>query len=259
MPGLIVAHNYGFFSCCSIKLQNIINFFNENKRLPLNVYSKKMFEWYKVNTDRDITYDYFEHYNKFENILYKSNIDYHENYQYSNFGELDYPNISPFIKKYFSPSIEVQNIIFKIENKYQLDYQNICVLFYRGNDKNTETTICGYQEYIKIAKSILEKNPQIHFLIQSDETDFIYTMLKEFPNNSFYFKDEIRHMKKCMDTVDKVNKNNIDIYSKNYLAITIIMSKCNYIVCGSGNCSIWIMLYRGNNKNVYQNNGIKWL
>jgi hypothetical protein len=258
MPGLIVSHNYGFFSCCSIKLNNIIKFFNENKRLPLNVYSEKMFDWYKVNTSRDITYDYFEHYNNKENIQYNRNADFHETYQYRNYSELDYSNIIPFIKKYFSPSIEIQNIITYIEKKYQLDYQNICVLFYRGNDKNTETTICSYEEYIKKAKIILKTNPKIHFLIQSDETEFIEIILKEFPNNSFYFKDEIRHMKKCMDTVDNIIKNNIDIYSKKYLAITIIMSRCNYIVCGSGNCSIWIMLYRGNNKNVFQNNGVSW-
>jgi hypothetical protein len=31
------------------------------------------------------------------------------------------------------------------------------------------------------------------------------------------------------------------------------MSKCKYIICGSGNCSEWVMLYGGNNKNVIQN------
>ena len=72
-------------------------------------------------------------------------------------------------------------------------------------------------------------------------------------NNSFYFKDEIRHMKKCTSTVDKVFKSKNFEFSKKFLAITIIMSKCKYIICGSGNCDIWIMFYRGNNKNVIQN------
>ena len=47
------------------------------------------------------------------------------------------------------------------------------------------------------------------------------------------------------------NQNNE--FSKYYLAITMIMSECKYVVCGSsGNCSIWIMFYRGNADNVYQ-------
>lgn len=60
-------------------------------------------------------------------------------------------------------------------------------------------------------------------------------------------------MKKCNDTVDKVMKDTNKIFSKYYLAITIIMSKCKYIICGTGNCSKWIMLYRGNFNNVCQN------
>jgi hypothetical protein len=155
--------------------------------------------------------------------------------------------------------VEIMDIITNMEKKYSIDYKNICVLFYRGNDKNTETKICGYNEYINIAKQILHKCPQIQFLIQSDETEFITKIMSIFPNNSFYFNDEIRHMNKCNSTVDKCMKLENYKYSKYYLAITLIMSKCKYIICGSGNCSIWIMLYRENNNNVYQNLNGKWL
>ena len=37
------------------------------------------------------------------------------------------------------------------------------------------------------------------------------------------------------------------------------MSKCKYIICGSGNCSIWIMFYRENANNVFQNLNGEWL
>ena len=31
------------------------------------------------------------------------------------------------------------------------------------------------------------------------------------------------------------------------------MSKCKYVICGSsGNCSLWIALYRGNADNIFQ-------
>ena len=129
---------------------------------------------------------------------------------------------------------------------------NICVLFYRGNDKNRETKICGYNEYIEKANDVLKKNPNIKFLIQSDETEFIEEMLKKYPNNSFYFKDEIRHMKKCNNTVDIVFKHLNNEFSKYFLAIMIIMSKCKYVILGSGNCPLWIIFYRGNVVNVYQ-------
>ena len=101
-------------------------------------------------------------------------------------------------------------------------------------------------------KQIMNINPKIKFFIQTDETEFITFISEQFPNDSFYLYDEIRHINKCNTSLDLNSKENIEYYSKNYLAITIIMSKCKYIICGSGNCSLWIMFYRGHNKNVCQ-------
>ena len=77
-------------------------------------------------------------------------------------------------------------------------------------------------------------------------------MTKKFPNNSFYFKDEIRHIKKCDNGVDFIDKSRNNLFSKYYFAITIIMSRCKYILCNSSNCSLWIMLYREKCDNVIQ-------
>jgi hypothetical protein len=252
---VISNHNYGFFSCCSVKLENIVNYINLNSKIPDYVDSSSQFGWYKKNQEIDITYEYFLHYDRDITINYP--INYNHQYQYNNYSDLDYNNIIPLVKKYFSPSKTITNIIGNLEEKYHLVYDNICVLFYRGNDKITETKLCNYDEYLNCANSIMKSNPNILFLIQSDETEFIEFMSEKFPNNSFYFKDEIRHINKCESTVDKIMKDTNYEFSKYYLAITIIMSKCKYIICGSGNCSIWIMLYRENNNNVYQNlNGI---
>jgi len=255
-----ITHNAGFFSCCSVKLDKIVYFINLNKRLPDIVDSSQQFELYKndKNKDKDITFDYFENYNNITdvNIIYP--INYKETHQFKNYNDLDYTCITPLIKKYFSLSVEINKIVNNIKKKYNLIYENICVLFYRGNDKNTETQKCGYNEYLNYATQLLKENPKIVFLIQSDETEFIEFMTNKFPNNSFYFKDEIRHMVKCNSTVDiKMRDLNYE-FSKKYLGITVIMSKCKYIICGSGNCDQWIMFYRGNNKNVIQNLNGSW-
>jgi len=255
---ITVTHNAGFFSCCSVLLHKIIEYINKNNTLPV-VNSSAQFAWYKPNTtNRDITYDYFEHYNNVQIEKIPKNINYVQGYQFSLYNVLDYEKISPIIKKYFTPSVEISDTVKQMESKYKLDYKNICVLFYRGNDKNRETKICSYDQYLEFANKVLSENPNAKFLIQSDETEFITFMRNAFPNNSFYFTDEIRHMPKCNSTVDLQMRSDIFKFSKLYLAITIIMSKCETIICGSGNCSIWIMLFRGNSKNVYQNLNNKW-
>lgn len=132
-------------------------------------------------------------------------------------------------------------------------------MFYRGNDKITETSLSSYNDYLIFTQQILEKNANVKFLIQSDETEFINFMKQQFPENHIIFNDEIRHMNKQSLSVDLTMKNNILEFSKNYLAITIIMSKCQYIICGSGNCSIWIMLYRNNSNNIVQYLNGNWI
>lgn len=251
---LIITHNAGFFSCCSVKLHYIVDYINANKALPLIVDSSQQFNMYKINKTNDITFDYFEHYDKLDTIEFDKvvSINYNHDHQYIDYSHLDFKYLTPLIKKYFSTSNDITNIINTLEQKYNLDYDNICVLFYRGNDKRSEINMCGYDEYIKYTTMIIDKHPGVKFLIQSDETGFIDTMTKTFPTTSFYFKDEIRHMNKCNNTVDRVFREQNYIFSKYYLGITIIMSKCKYIICGSGNCDIWIMLYRGNADNVYQ-------
>ena len=255
---VITTHNAGFFSCCAVKLKNIIDFINTNLKAPDFVDSKNQFQWYKNNTEDDITYQYFEHYDNLDNIKFEKPIRYHWDHQFIDYSKLDYDNITPVINKYFYPSKTIINIIKSIEEKYSLAYEDICVLFYRGNDKITETTLCSYNDYIEYAKTIQKKNPKVKFLLQSDETEFIETIMTNFPENSFYFKDEIRHIKKCNNTVDNVMREKNNEFSKYYLAITIIMSKCKYIICGSGNCSEWIMFYRNNNKNVLQYLNGEW-
>jgi hypothetical protein len=216
------------------------------------VNSSEQFGQYKESNKNDVTFEYFEHYNKYGTITHTNSINFEHIHQFANYHNLCYAAIKPFVKKYFSPSDDIKNKILNLENKYIINYENTCVLFYRGNDKETETPISSYDDYIFFAEGLLKQNPNIVFLIQSDETQFIDTMRKKYPENSFYMKDEIRHMRKQLCNVDYLMPNQISKFSKLYLAITIIMSKSKYVVCGTGNCSMWIMLYRGNNNNVYQ-------
>ena len=95
-------------------------------------------------------------------------------------------------------------------------------------------------------------------MIQSDETEFIEGLTKLYPDH-ILFKDEIRHIRKCDDTVDKVLPQLNYKFSKYFLAIVIIMSKCKHVVCGSGNISMWIAFFRGNVENFHQFFNGRWV
>jgi len=249
---LTTQHNGGFFSCCSVRLHFLIEFFNKYKELPAVYITKKYFECNKSDPEEDLTFDYFVHYNNiYCDIQYTRDIEFKEWYQYKQFNKLDLEGLLPFIQKYFTPTQKIIDIMKMMEDKYKIDYNNICVLFFRGNDKATEISLPSVDYYIEFGKIILEKNPNIKFLIQSDETNFINDMKEEFPNNLIFY-DEIRHIYKKNTTVNKVFKETNYQYSLYYFAITLIMSKCKYIICNAGNCSLWMLFYRQHTNNIYQ-------
>ncbi len=260
-----ITHGYNnnkgpaFFSCCSVRMGFLIEHINKYQKLPKILNSNKTFTMYKDDKDTDITFNYFENYNNIDisyncdkKIIFNNFKGAFWNFQASNYHNFDYNITNSLVKKYFSPNNEIKNIINSIENKYNIDYSNTCCIFFRGLDKITETKLPDYNDYIKNIDNILFKNPNIKLLIQSDETEFLNFIEKKYPNNSFYFKEEIRHINKSINLVDKVF-DNIEKFSKNFLAITIIMSKCKYIICNGGtNVSAWIILYRGNSNNVIE-------
>ena len=251
LPVITIKHNAGFFSNCSIILREIVNYFNQHHRLPY-VDSSSTFAWYKQgSSSQDITYTYFCKPVALP-ALQSESIDYKQSYQMDVLYDfLNYDKLTPLLRTYFSPSTCVEQHVDAITRKYSIIPEDTIVLFHRGNDKATETQIADYALTEQKAKDLRRKYPQKRFLLQSDETEFLEHMQNSFPG-SLILKDEIRHMRRRMSTVDKVH-GNPHKYSQLYLAITIIMSRCHHVVCSSsGNCSIWICMYRGSCRNVSQ-------
>lgn len=243
----------GFFACCSVRLEKIVGYYNTFRSLPDSVDSSGLFELYKEEGHEIV---YFEHSSR--KISYRPNVEFATWFQFIDYTRINYAALKPFLQIYYTPSTEITAKLKALEEIYSLEYANTCVLFYRGNDKITETPIAPYQDYIDRGKRLEAENPGIRFMIQSDETEFIDSMLSAFPK-AFYCKKHVRHIKKSVDTVDRVFRQENHIYSKWYLAITMAMAKAKYVICGSGNCSLWICLYRGNADGVQQYLKGEWL
>jgi hypothetical protein len=171
--------------------------------------------------------------------------------QFHPYSDILIESAKPFALSLFSPSSYILNMVKEIEVKYNIDYDNTCVLFLRGGDKATETKIPTYEDYL----TEVQKNHQaenLRYLIQSDESEFIVQMTDTL-KQSFYFKDEIRTISRSRKgQVDKCYEANNFEFTMQFLAITIIMSKCKYVYCNTGNCSLWIRLYRTLSSGFYQ-------
>ena len=240
---LIVTHNAGFFSCYTIRLLNILSYFNKNKKCPKKIDSSKQFKDYKNNLNQDYTYEYIKLNNTLDlDIEYSNDIkitNENKEEQFSNYKNINFNIIKPFINNFFLPSDNILKIISDLETKYNLDYEHLAVFYYRGTDKYIETNKCEYNDYITKAIQIKKDNPTFKFLITSDEINLI-KLFKNYFSDTIVF-EELLH-----------NMNRSFIHSQFILANVLIMSKAKYIICTSGNVSLWIALFRGHNQNIHQ-------
>jgi len=252
---VITTHNAGFFSCCSVKLHHIIQFINSHATLPDVVDSSAQFELYKPNNNVDVTYDFFEHYDNIDTSI-TSPIDYTYLYQFNIYSTLD-NNISTAVKKYFSPSQKIIGIREHIKQKYNIDYENAIAVHYRGTDKYTETELASFDNFYDKITDLQRLNEDTPVIIQTDSSQFVdYINSKNLPNiiilneaSTSYTASGIHHEKTSME-------NHYDIL--NLFAIYLILCNCKYLICGSGNGSMWMVFYRENCKGVYQFLNGKW-
>ena len=250
-------NHFGFFSCCSIKLNDIVTFINSNLKTPNTVDSFNLFMLYKKNFNEDITYDFFEHYNNTKHNEIKYPINYHHSHQFHDYSNIDYKHIIPLIEKYFSPSNNITNKINHLIQKYNIDYENTLAIYYRGTDKSKETQIASFDEYYNQINQIIKQNKSINILVQTDTSQFVdYINNKNLKNIIIVNENHTSYSNKGIHYEKSPTDNYNEMF--NLFSTFLIIAKCKYIICGSGNCSIWMMLYRGNNKNVIQYLNGKW-
>ena len=257
---LFISHTGGFFSCCSVKLSKIIKYINSNNKLPTLVDSSKLFDFYKgKNKNIDITYDYFEHYSKLEDITFENDISFSITDQYKNFYHIDYNKISPILRKYFTPSKKIIDNMERIKNLYNIDYENSIAVYYRGTDKKNETKMVCFNEYLKIIKKLRRIDSNRKIIVQTDTAQFLdYIQDNNIKNVIVIKENKISYHK---NGIHKEKNNYYENYNDIFhlFSTFLILSKCKYIICGPSNCSLWMMLYRGNNTNVCQKFNKEWI
>jgi hypothetical protein len=225
--------NSDFFTNCSSRLEQILTYYNGITRPPTTIDSSQQFDLYKpadFPPEKSIIERFFlEKVNG--KISYFHPIAFKQSDQFTDYRKLALKDILPFVRRYFTPSEAVNILAEGLQKKYAIKPDNTCVLFYQG--RTTDTTLHPYDDYIIRAREILARAPKTQFLIQSDETEFIQAMRADLPN-AVYFQSDT--------SVDLVNQEENALQ---FLASMVIMSRCREIVFGSGNCSMWLLFFRG--------------
>jgi len=160
----------------------------------------------------------------------------------------------PFIKRWFNPSKRVMEKVEEYIKAYHFDSQKTIGVFYRGTDKKFEIPISNFNNYERVIKFLVKKNPESRIFIQTDQEQFRDYVKGVFGDRCFFIEEMpvakgntgLHFLKDDELQIDRVE------YGIRVLAATYLMSQCKALINCTGNMALWMTFYRGHTNEMYQ-------
>lgn len=198
---LLVTHNAGFFSCSTIALQDIVIWAREHGKLPDEVDRHQQYMHYKVWAHDTLIGHFFAETDADIDCSKWFELSENKELQYVDYRTLNFPILNQFRDKYFAPSKYVNEIVYNLIRKYDIDFDNTCAVVYRGNDKAREMQIAPYSEFIHKAQEVNDSifkmkglSGHMKYFVLPDETEFLEAFTKSVPNS--FCPSDVAHMPK---------------------------------------------------------------
>jgi len=234
-------HSAGVFSCYTIRLEAILDYYNTFKRPPDAIDSSVQFAMFKDVWARDVSDGFFRQdasvtIPEYEHPI-KSTSDEREQ-QFSDYSKINFADVKPFVDQFFAPSDWIAARVKDIHSQFSMLSEDFCGVLYRGTCKKLETIQPSHLEFAEKVFQFKRKHPDLKFLIQTDEPSLYATLERHLGHNACFIVP-IQGASK-LATV------------QNYVANVIAMSRCKHLITTSGNGEYWMRLFRGNNRNCIQ-------
>lgn len=245
---MVITHSSGFFSNCTIALYAISAFHGHFQRLPERVDFSRSFKNFSEPNSGEAYPKYFTYKHDMEiSFTGKIQMSFNSLFDYR---QEQYSKLAPFVEKYFSPSNEVQSIADQLTDKYNIDFSNTLAICYRGTDKYMDTPLGPFPEYVEQARVLLKQEPNLNILVQTDQKQFLDYCKQELEN--VFSIEEMPVTDTNSPMHDIVQPEAKTEWTRTFVAVTGLLSRCKYVVNHSGNVARWICLYRNNTKGVVQ-------
>lgn len=263
---LNISHEWGFFSCCSVRLWSILEYVKRNGSTPDLINDEGLFSRYKTfrHSVSDLFFDHeplpLTAADAFAFTVAKDSQDYARDIQFSPYRDLDFARAVPWVRSYFAPSNSVRLNVDALRSKYRHFRDGpVCSVLYRGNDKRAESVLAPYGLFIDKAREVLARSPDVAFHVQTDELDFAEAFAASFPGRSFVC-DETPMIRRGMHSVTDLLPPPARLeFALNFLSLVYLLSGSQHLITHSGNCGLWAVLFRGNISGVHQWLNNAWL
>lgn len=240
MSQLICTHSAGATSCLTIRLKNIIEFYERFGYYPDAIDSSQQFGWYKDFPFQNVSQDIFGKYWR-RPLPY---VQFTDEWQYRWYDDINIDLLTQTANALCPLHDDIletaQGMIERMGNR--------TAILYRGNDKNTEVPNADYDVIIEMANQSNSKQ----FIVQTDEQDFYDYFVSKFKDTIAF--DEIPRIKRDLNRFVLPPKGMRRIFVCNFLSALYAIGQAKKLILTSGNTGLWTMIYRGHTKNVWQYN-----
>ena len=220
--------------------------------LPDKIDYSMGFKRFKSDPERDIFPDFYR-INPDQEVTPKNIILPDENRKQFEIYDFEYYN--QVVKRFFNPSGVVTDRWQMLTEKYDIDPEKTVSVLYRGTDKGTEVRLASPEDYLDVVKQILDQTPANRVLVQTDQTQVLDYFKSELGNMVVSFSEtpSTSGNNSMIDTMEK-DKRDMTDWMQWFDAALRCVAECAYVVNHTGNCGLWMNLYRGNVDNVFQFN-----
>ena len=220
--------------------------------LPDKIDYSMGFKRFKSDPERDIFPDFYR-INPDQEVTPKNIILPDENRKQFEIYDFEYYN--QVVKRFFNPSGVVTDRWQMLTEKYDIDPEKTVSVLYRGTDKCTEVRLASPEAYLDVVKQILDQTPANRVLVQTDQTQVLDYFKSELGNIVVSFSEtpSTSGNNSMIDTMEK-DKRDMTDWMQWFDAALRCVAECAYVVNHTGNCGLWMNLYRGNVNNVFQFN-----
>tara|TARA_B100002019_G_scaffold288909_1_gene303485 strand:- start:425 stop:1270 length:846 start_codon:yes stop_codon:yes gene_type:complete len=210
------------------------------------------FKRFKSHPDKDIFPDFYKINPQIPVQLLKTVTLPDENRKQFDLYDFEYYN--QVVNKFFGPSDLISERKQLLLSKYKIDPSQTIAVLYRGTDKFTEVRLGSPEAYLNVTKQLLNQTGFKKVLVQTDQTQVLDYFKQELGDKVVVHFEETPSTsgQDAMNTVmENEGKDTMD-WMQWFDAALRCVSDCAVVVNHTGNCGLWMNLYRGNTVNVFQ-------
>jgi len=209
------------------------------------------FKRFKADPERDIFPDFYKINPSVPVQLLKTVTLPDENKKQFDLYDFEYYN--PVVQRFFGPSDVVSERKNQLLNKYRINPSETISVLYRGTYKYTEVRLGSPQAYLQAVQQVLQQTNAKRVLVQTDQTQVLNFFKQELGDMVVHFEETpTTSGKEAMNTVMENEGNDTMDWMQWFDAALRVVSECAFVVNHTGNCGLWMNLYRGNTTNVFQ-------